>query len=101
MCLTGKCSNGLMTGIPFGFGCEELGVFKLSRVRLGCSVVSRRRREQELFTVVCVWYKGYLLQRKRDKRRAIVTAQLGPASQVMMSPGETPRDGYNPASHVH
>ena len=44
--------------------------------------------------------EGYLLQRTRDKRRAINMSPTWSRSRVVMSPGETPRDGYHPISHV-
>ena len=56
--------------------------------------------ESRSSTRMCVLLvEGYLLQRTRDKRRAINMSPTWSRSRVVMSPGETPRDGYHPISH--
>ena len=56
--------------------------------------------ESRSSTRMCVLLvEGYLLQRTRDKRRAINMSPTWSRSRVVMSPGETPRDRYHPISH--
>ena len=55
--------------------------------------------ESRSSTRMCVLLvEGYLLQRTRDKRRAINMSPTWSRSRVVMSPGETPRDRYHPIS---